>query len=73
MLWIVLNGKVRNVETPSYLHEQKILQKLFQSYPWKSSLTTQISIHITRYAVLLISVDILLLISIILLISFSFF
>ena len=33
MFWIVLD---ENVETSSYLSEQKILfQKLFQSYLWK--------------------------------------
>ena len=33
MLWIVLDG---NVKTLTYLNEQKILKKLFQSYLWKS-------------------------------------
>ena len=54
MFCIVLDGNVRNVKTLSYLNKQKILQKLFQIYLWKSRLTTQISIYIIRFAVLLI-------------------
>ena len=53
MFWIVFDGNVRKVKSPSYLNEQKILYKLFQSYLWESRLRTQISIHIIRFAVLL--------------------